>query len=252
MTVHHHLVDVIARNVVQTLIHRDSGHCLQVPYLPRELADDVAERVYRDLVAPDGVALVQSDPTALWHAKPTKIVELRNAVEATGGRLVIFLVAGQHVAAEDSFGESTFEIYDLQAVYPQLVDDLLQRLEEQDPNVGQLARGIIDVACADARFGVTDSRVASFLSALVDEPTIVGVGWSMPELGLLPDSGIDTGLGHDLKIRLERNRQHVALLTNALPPAERVRSLSIDRTKPVGKRLAAEILAQLTDGSRTP
>lgn len=248
-----HLVEVIAAKVVDTLQRRDRGHCLQVAHLPYDVADAAAELVYSRLTAPDAVALVQTMPSKAWHAKPTKIVELRNVVaEKEGGRLAIFLEAGQHVAAEDSFGESTFEVLDLQSIHPEVIDHLVRQLQELHPDLSGLAAEVLKAARSDARFGVDDSRATSFLGRLVDEPNPEALGPVLAELGLLPDSQINALSGDELRVRLERNRTQMTILTDTLPPAERVRALPIDRSKPAGKRLASDILAELHDGTQDP
>ena len=52
--------------------------------LPPEVADGACERVYERITPPNVAALVRRSPTAPWHAKPTKVIELRNEVEENG------------------------------------------------------------------------------------------------------------------------------------------------------------------------
>ena len=248
-----HLVEVIAARVVDTLHRRDRGYCLQVAHFPFDIADAAAELVQSRLAAPDAVALVQTAPSKAWHAKPTKIVELRNLVaEKEGGRLAIFLEAGQHVAAEDSFGESTFEVLDLQSIHTDVIDHLVRQLQVLNPDLAILAADVLEATRSDTRFGVDDGRATSFLGRLVDDPNREALGPALAELGLLPDSHIEALSGDELRVRLERNRTQMAILTDTLPPAERVRALPIDRSKPAGKRLASDILAELHDGTQDP
>jgi DNA phosphorothioation-dependent restriction protein DptH len=245
-----YMIDVIASKVVDTLHNRGAGHCLQVAHLPLAMADAAAGLVFEQLTGSDAVALVQTTPTQPWHAKPTKVVELRNEVESTGGRLAIFMAAGHHVSAEDSFGESTFEILDLHDIYPDVIDFLGARLQQLEPDLAEQATEVLDIARRDSSFELSDARQVAFLGEMVEAPSHEVLGTALAEVGLLPDSTIGSLRGDDLRVRLERNRQQMAILTEGIPPAERVRALPIDRSKPAGKRLASEILSELEDGTQ--
>jgi hypothetical protein len=246
------LVDVIGNRVVSTIRDRGEGHCLQVAHLSHEIADAAAALVHSQLDDPDAVALVQKQPTRPWHAKPTKIVELRNMVESTGGRLVIFMEAGQHVAAEDSFGDSTVELLDLRNIYPELVDYLLSKLEGSQSDLALTAETICSIAKRDAKYGVGDVQTAAFLGRLVENPVAAELGPALAELGLLPDTGIGRDLA-EIPVRMDRNRSQMARLTDSkLAPAERIRALPLDRGSAAGKQIATELMSVLQDGTSDP
>jgi len=160
-------IEEIARRVVELLDDRTAGHCVRVSDLPLGLADGACARASRMVQSPDVVCLVTPTPTEPWHAEPTKVVEFRNAFERgeSTGRLVIFIPAGQRVAAEDSFGRTTFEVVSFTDVFRSVVDRLLDEVERKDPDVAELASEVMEaVKSGRHRARMTVSRGVSCLT----------------------------------------------------------------------------------------
>ena len=87
-----------------------------------------------------------------WQARPAKVVELRNKAEETGGRLIVFVPAGQHLAAEDSFGRSTFEVLDVSDLHTDVTERLRRQLQALAPDLVERAEDVIAVVRRDERF----------------------------------------------------------------------------------------------------
>ena len=184
-----HLMEALAARVLERIGARGAGHCLQVPHVPQRLADAACRLVQRRLDAPDVACVVTATPSKPWHASPAKVVEVRNS-GGQGARLVIFVPAGQNLAAEDSFGRSTFEVFDVLDIHASVVDGLRRDLQRLAPDLAGRVDDVVAIVGRDDRFGVTDRDVASFMAAAAERPSEEGVALAMTELGLLPDEHV--------------------------------------------------------------
>ena len=242
------VVVALCEKLVNTMTGRGAGHCLQVPHLSRNLADATCERLQRSLSTGDHACVIVPNASRPWHATPTKAVELRNLAESAGGRLVIFVPAGEQLAAEDSFGVSTFEVVDTSDIYRRVSRTLLERVEAQAPGVAHRAEEIVR-SVSNRQFDVGDRAVATYYAALLVNPTTGALGTALPVLGLMPDSRIAGIAAEDLAPRLDKNRRVIDRLVEPAPVVERVRALPLDVGSEDGQQLAAELLAAIKDGS---
>lgn len=244
-------VEEVAESVVQLAATRAPGHCIRVADLPFELADGACART-RDLIGHDDmVCLVTPAPSQPWHAEPTKVVELRNASERgeAKGRLIIFVPAGQRVAAEDSFGQTTFEVVSYADVYSRVAQRLLLELQRCDAETAELAEDVVRQVSADRHSLPDDKHVASYLAAILDDPTPLAVGRSLPHLGLIPDREIATVTAAERARRLFMNDRQMTLLSELTPPAERVRRIPLDAHDNEKREILRELLEAVADGT---
>ena len=225
-----HVIDAVADRVIAHLGARTGGHCVQVANLPHEVADLACARAHSVLDEGGDFArlVVQRDATQPWHATPTKIVELRNHVDDRNSRLVVFIPAGEHLAVEDSFGESTFETLDVGDLYRTIAADLSARLGRDAPEVGERADEIVAILRGDVRFAITDEAIAAYLARILEQPTAEQVGRALTEVRLLPDADLGQLESAELQTRLIRNAQQIEVLTEAAAPVERLRRLPLD------------------------
>ena len=244
-----HLVDALADRVVQRLRDRGPGHCLQIPHVPRDVADSACRLVDRELVEPDVARVVTAAPKRTWQATPAKAVELRNGVEDSGGRLALFVPAGEHLAAEDSFGRSTFEVLELGDLYDVVIQRLRQRLQSVAPDLAERADSVASIVRGDARFGSGGREAAAYLARIVAQPSEAELGKALAELGLLPDSGIAELEATDVSARLTRNLEYMNTLSELAPPADRIQRLSLPVEDQLADRYKSDIAAALADGT---
>lgn len=243
-----HLIGTLAERVTDRIRSRGPGHCLLVPHLPSTLADGACRLVQRSLTAPDAAYVVVPEAKRDWHARPAKVVELRNSSEDTGGRLVVFVAAGQHLAAEDSFGRSTFEVFDVSDLHSHVSDLLRRRLQSLAPDLVERAEDVIAVVRRDERFGVEDRAVAAFLATTLEHPSEEGMASALAELGLLPDPDIASAQSTEIPTRLMRNLQQMETLTDLAPPIDRIHRLSLPPDSPAADRLIESLVDALGDG----
>jgi hypothetical protein len=244
-----HLVDALANRVVTTLRERGPGHCLQVPHVPQELADGACRAVAKEIKLPDSARVVSVAPKREWQATPEKIVELRNRAEEDGGRLALFIPAGVHLAAEDSFGRSTFEVIDVGDLYGIVIRELQLSLQTVAPDLADRAESITRIATGDSRFSVAGREAAAYLARLTAHPSEEELGAALVELGLLPDLQIGQEESSNLSARLARNLEQISALTELAPPADRIQRLSIPPDEPESEGLAEELRSALADGT---
>jgi hypothetical protein len=243
-----HLTRALAEHVLDRIAARGPGHCLQIPHVPKKLADAACRLVRRSLGDSDFSCVVTPSPNKDWQAKPAKVVEIRNGCEATGGKLVVFVPAGSNLAAEDSFGRSTFEVLDVLDIHASVVDRLRGDMQRLAPDLAERVEDIVAMVRRDERFAVGDREVAAFLAAAVEHPSENGVATAMTELGLLPDEEVITADGDDVPVRLARNLQQMEILTDAAPPIDRVHRLASNDSN--GASDLAEVLVDaLADGT---
>lgn len=224
-TLDDHLTEALAGRVLERIVARRAGHCLQVPHVPQRLADAACRLVQRGLTAPDFACVVTANPSKPWHSSPAKVVELRNASEDSGAKLVVFVPAGQNLAVEDSFGRSTFEVLDVLDIHVTVVDGLRRQLQRVAPDLADRVEDVAAIVRRDERFSVTDRHVASFMAAAAERPSEQGVALAMTELGLLPDERVTMADSDELPVRLARNLQQMDVLTDSAPPMDRVQRL---------------------------
>jgi hypothetical protein len=241
----------VARTVVEHLGDRDKGHCMQVANLPDAVADGAC-RLAHQVLEPQGQFAryaVDGNPTEEWHATPTKIVELRNHVDERESKLVVFIPSGEHLAVEDSFGESTFEVFEIGDLYRTITADLATDLAKTDPELADRASEVLSVIRGSDRFRQNDEAVAAFLSRLVATPSREELGRALVELELLPDAGIPDADPDDLKSRLIRNQQQMMALVEPSLPTERLRRLPLDPRKNKNKPILNALADVLADGT---
>jgi DNA helicase HerA-like ATPase len=251
MTPEQAAIDEVAKRVTALVAAREPGHCIRVADLPGELADGACERAAQLVGDDDTVCLVTPMPTAAWHAEPTKVVELRNVSERgeAAGRLVIFVPAGQRVAAEDSFGQTTFEVVSYSDIYETVVDRLLVELERRDPDVAALATEVIAAVRTDRAFVVDSKHLAAYVAAVADTVRPEAVGASLPLLGLIPDRELAQLSADDRERRLFMNSRQMSLLAELAPPAERVRRISLDPDDRDDREILRHLLEAVSDGA---
>jgi hypothetical protein len=249
-----HVVDAVATRVVEHLNDRGSGHCVQVANLPRDVADLACARTHAVLEGRGDFArlVVQGDPAESWHATPTKIVELRNHVDDRNSRLVVFIPAGEHLAVEDSFGESTFETLDVGDLYRTIAAELSEKLVRDAPELGERADEVVTVLRGDGRFSISDEAIAAYLARLVQDPTTEELGRALTEARLLPDSRLGEVAGDELKSRLIRNAQQIAALTEPAAPVERLRRLPLDPRADENEAILDALRIAIADGTLDP
>lgn len=244
-----HLVEALVTRVVETLAERDPGHCLQIPHVPEALADKTCELVDKQIVAPDIARVVCGSPGAAWQATPAKIVELRNSVEDQGGRLALFVPAGERMAAEDSFGRSTFELLKIGDLYDSVARDLGHRLHSVAPGVAERAESIVAAVRHDSRYSVSGKEAAAYLARIEERPSEAEVGAALVEFGLLPDSGLGTEDDAGVQARLARNLGQMETLTDLAPPADRIDRLALSMSESGHEAFVQEIASVLDDGT---
>jgi DNA phosphorothioation-dependent restriction protein DptH len=244
-----HIVETLAERVLGLLRSRGPGHCLQIAHVPLDLADAACRLVAKELREPDlARVVVPSDqkPKA-WQSPPAKIVEIRNASDETGGRLALFVPAGQRVAAEDSFGRSTFEVLELGDLYGDVAERLRRRLQAVAPTLAERAEAVVGAAAAED--GVSDRDVAAYLARVVTRPVEEELGRALVEVGLLPDASVSEQAPEDVGVRIARNSQLMRALTELSPPADRIQSLSIPAELADASQVASELTDALQDGT---
>jgi DNA helicase HerA-like ATPase len=244
-----HVVEALAERVLRRLRSRGPGHCLQIPNVPLDVADAACRLVTKELSEPDLARVVVGPDIKLtaWRSPPASIVEIRNASEESGGKLALFVPAGQHVAVEDSFGRSTFEVVELDDLYEVVVESLRRRLQTVAPDLAERAETVVGAVASED--SVRNREVAAYLARVVSRPAEDELGRALVEVGLLPDSSLADRPADEVAVRVARNTQLMRALGDLAPPPDRIQALSIPPDLADAKRVRSDLADALHDGT---
>jgi hypothetical protein len=152
------------------------------------------------------------------------------------------------MAAEDSFGRTTFEVASFTHIYTSVVDRLRRELERKDPDVARLAEEVAEAVAHDGS-GADQRGVADYMAAVVASPTSATVGAELPLLGLMPDVGIGELSATDRARRLMLNARQMSTLSELTPPPERIRKVPLDRHDREHRAILQILLESVADGT---
>lgn len=130
------ILDLIYNNYKATWEQAKPGHCIKLTGLPEAQLLDFQERVRQ--MNPDMDCFVVNDKKAddIRYISATKLIELRNNEHRA---LFALIPTNSHTAAEDSYGNATFQNIDLQEVDHRL----LEVIRKQFP--AELARQLKEI-----------------------------------------------------------------------------------------------------------
>lgn len=104
------LSNVIFEEITKSLRDRLLGHCMQVRDLPLNVMENVVKRFQNNpptFTSKIEAYVLSDNPQSPIQISSTKLITRRNDPDL--GILIVFIPSGVRVAAEDSFGISTFE-----------------------------------------------------------------------------------------------------------------------------------------------
>lgn len=178
------LSKIASRELEMELSRKSAGHCIQVIDFPTSLMIDLCKNL-RTLQNSSKLQLesyvLARQANEEYEITPTKLIEKRN--DPNLGILVAFIPPDLRTAAEDSFGQSTFEIFSIKDIYHKAIENLVDEIKPEYK--GKLLE-IIDHPTVKSTAG--SERVLRYLIALIqngfDEEAI---GAFLFYLGLFPD-----------------------------------------------------------------
>lgn len=208
---------VILPQLVEMLNQRADGHCMRLADLDADLMVRLCARLRAECPAAEVVILGDGTDTRTplnLTVSSTKLVELRNPREDGTLRrpLLVFIPDGLRTAAEDSFGEATFEVVELGDVYGRVKTGLLA---EVPGDVRSIVIDIVQSLTSGAnRWPFADplAVVRFLLTAKTNNFDGDAIGASLYELGLVPDFDLlkEPALAAN---RIQRNRECVRKMT---------------------------------------
>ena len=180
---------VVEDHLRGVLSARQPGHCMRVGDLDTSVMIAVAKSLRENMsnAAQIHVLSRESHPDNPLLISSSKLVELRNPAAEGEQRppLLVFVPNDLRTAAEDSFGEATFEQISITNSFQELQERLIAKLPEGlRNNVSEVLRLVRERAW---RWANPISAGRFLLSILLNgnDPEIVGA--SLCELGLIPD-----------------------------------------------------------------
>ncbi|MHA0035516.1 methylation-associated defense system ATP-binding protein MAD8 [Deinococcus sp. PESE-13] len=219
------LASLLAPELLALMQSRDPGHCMRVTDLNPELAVQTCALMRQAGPAVEAYVLVgeqqEGGPNSVTG---TRLVELRNPL--TDGTLrpplLVFIPAGLHASAEDSFSVATFENVAFDHLYEEARDVLLSHFP---PDVRALTEAVLNLN--EAKPSRVDVVRYLLTIALNDHDASV-VGAALYELHLLPDFTLHQA-GDDLALRLRQNWEKAKIILDQ-SQSERHRALAVGVT----------------------
>jgi len=186
------LEQAILPHLVDFLHNRGDGHCMRVADLDVDLMVRLCARLRAE--CPNAAIVILGDgfqsrtPDDLTVSS-TKLVELRNPREDGTLRppLLVFIPEGLRMAAEDSFGEATFEVVNLGDVYSATRHRLLAGMPTEIRGVVADFLQTLTTGAERWPFAEPLPVVRFLLTAKINDYDGEAIGAALYELGLVPD-----------------------------------------------------------------
>ncbi|MDP9765553.1 methylation-associated defense system ATP-binding protein MAD8 [Deinococcus enclensis] len=222
------LASLLAPELLNLVGQRAPGHCMRVTDLNPDLARQTCAQLHQTHPDVEAYVLVGEQPEHL-EAQPhgvtgTRLVELRNPLPDGSLRppLLVFIPAGLHASAEDSFSVATFE----NVTFPHLYEDARDLLLDRFPlHVRTLTEAVLTLN--EAKPSRVDI-VRYLLTVALNEHDPSVVGAALYELHLLPDFKLHQA-GDALALRLRQNLDKARIVLDQ-SQSERHRALNVGVT----------------------
>ncbi|MEO8286997.1 MAG: hypothetical protein ABI670_11240 [Chloroflexota bacterium] len=194
------MATAIYRAIMDELTQGRQGHCLRVSTLRPEIMRDLCARFNSEGVEADVVMLVAPHERIRqpWQITATRLIELRNAQRKP---LLVFVPPGLKVAAEDSFGATTFVEVSLEWVSGQVRTELRAELPD---DLRRMTDEIITYLEKNEKRINSDDVVRYYVTILRNRPTRQIAGGAIYQFGLIPDFAL-FDVPDRVKYRLDRN-----------------------------------------------
>ena len=239
------LASRLAPELFALLRSRDPGHCMRVTDLNPDLAGQTCALLHQmqpDVEAYVLVAEQQEDNP--YSVTGTRLVELRNPLPDGSLRppLLVFIPAGLHASAEDSFSVATFE----NVTFPHLYEEARHYLLNRFPvEVRALTEAVLSLNEAKPN-RVDIVRYLLTIELNEHDPSVVGA--ALYELHLLPDFTLHQA-GDDLALRLRQNLDKAKIVLDQ-GQSERQRALNAGVTDlTFRQRIANSLLEFRNEGA---
>ncbi|MBN8685228.1 MAG: ATP-binding protein [Chitinophagales bacterium] len=174
------ILDLIYNNYKSTWEQAKPGHCIKLTGLPETQLLDLQGRIRR--LNPKMDCFVVNDKKAddIRYISATKLIELRNNEHRA---LFALIPTNSHTAAEDSYGNATFQNIDLQEVDYQLLEGIKKQFPAELARQFKEIEEFLRIDPAD-----TISKVLPYvLSVQKAGFTEASLGDNLFYLGLIPD-----------------------------------------------------------------
>lgn len=184
------MADDIESAILDILPSRGLGHCMRITDIDTDVMIRVAENLSKSVAGQASVHVLAPARVAAGNSMfitSTKLVELRNPLPDGTQRvpLLVFVPNEIKAAAEDSFGEATFESLEFSGTYERIVTKLKASLPAE---IDFIAGDVLDVVRhGHWRWGDVLSAVRYLLCLKLNDYDKDVAGAALFEFGLVPD-----------------------------------------------------------------
>lgn len=112
--------DILLKDLHSQLLNVKPGHCMKLTGLPEQTLSSICLKI-KDIYENVDCWLLTADPKLDHEISATKLVELRNIQEKP---LLVLIPSNLRTAAEDSFGDATFQEIKLEGIEAKVIKEL--------------------------------------------------------------------------------------------------------------------------------
>lgn len=205
----------------EVLESAEEGHCMKLTGIPNQYLQQLKSSLESKFKNIDYFIVDDSNEKKEGYITATKLIELRNS---NPNPLLAIIPTNSRTAAEDSYGNATFQNLGLTQINKSLVINLFKELP---PVISGEVEKLFDFLKINIHLG--EQHVINFLIALGEIESVNEIGKHLNHLLLLPDDILHTDLSQ-FRARLNYNQICVDTLSDFSKPIyDRVRDLPLEQ-----------------------
>lgn len=221
-------IDLYNQKIIQAIIQEyqpifenaTPGHCMKIVGLAEDILENLLRAIRSDFKTIK-TFVISNDKTNDIYISPTKLIEYRNN---NSEAILVLIPANNRTAAEDSYGNTTFQELTLTKIENTIYNNLLDEVPAEQK---LLIKNIISYASSIIELSVSDK--INYIIALLISGFQGNIGRKLYLLKLIPDSELESQ-SSNLKNRLHFNNKCIEILSDSsLPLFQRVDNLPIQK-----------------------
>lgn len=213
--------DILIKELNIQLDNVKPGHCMKLTGLPEKALLEACLKI-RNLYANIDCWLLAAEPRSDYEITATKLVELRNKQEKP---LLVLIPSNLRTAAEDSFGDATFQEIKLEGLEAKAINELERGIPQTELSIYK--RIISFLTMSEGK--IQDSLIIRYLIYIKENNySKESFGRCLYLFGLIPDDLIAVK-SELVEQRLRFNIDSVNILKDAkIPLLQRINQLNIE------------------------
>lgn len=214
--------DILIKELNKQLENVKPGHCMKLTGLPEQALSDACLKIKNNNINIDCWVL-SANPSKDYQITASKLVELRNKQERP---LLVLFPSNLRTAAEDSFGDATFQEIKLEGLETKAINQLEYDFPQTEFSIYKRIINHLSMIVGK----IQDSLILRYLIYIKDNHfSIKSFGSSLYLFGLIPDDLI-AAKSELVEQRLRFNIDSVNIMKDVkIPLLQRINQLNIEK-----------------------